>query len=152
MDFAKRRRFERNKTKPSTHLGRLMCWSFPVHIPLRQRFAQFFFCFCFSLFKNGRKVDVAKQWSRFNKRCVRTQMDENHVCQEGCVWYPFPRRKLKQDGGAELFARSVQRVRSDPWDKVYEVVASLVPHALPDAHDHDNHIHQEYSCSVTIHD
>lgn len=47
MDFAKRRRFERNKTKPSTHLGTLMCWSFPVHIPLRQRFAPFF-CFCFS--------------------------------------------------------------------------------------------------------
>lgn len=79
-------------------------------------------------------------------------MHENHMCREGRIWYPFPRRKLKQDGGAELFARSVQRMLSDPWDKVCELLASLVPHALLDVHNHDNHIQQEYSCSVNIHD
>lgn len=104
----------------------------------------------------GCRANVAKQWSRFNKRCVWTQLHENHVCQEGCIWYhlipKFPRQKLKQDGGAELFARSVQGVLSDPWDKVYEVLASLVPHAVPDVHNHDNHSQQEYSCTVTIHD
>ena len=47
MDFAQSRRFERNKVKPATHLGTLMCWSLPVHIPSRQRFAPFF-CLVFA--------------------------------------------------------------------------------------------------------
>ena len=167
MDFAKRRRFERNKNQTVNAPGNtdVLVLSSPHSITstVCTIFLFLFFAPWELIIRHmgapthcqqfvGCRGNVAKQWSRFNKRCVRTQMHENHMCREGCIWYPFPRRKLKQDGGAELFARSVQRMLSDPWDKVCELLASLVPHALLDVHNHDNHIQQEYSCSVNIHD